>query len=137
MPRDYRLARGHILEAMPGTVPELVKKSGYVRHTVNRWLAGLREGTPAARAAHIGDWIVPEGRGPVVAVWHAGPGRHKRRPVRNTSNAERWKKAKAKHGLPKLNAKWLNQHYARQRRKGRTDPLLGALFAKPCQNETT
>lgn len=137
MPRDYHLARGHILEAMPGTVPELVKKSGYVRCTVNRWLEQLRQGTPAERAAHIGDWFVPEGRGPVVAIWHAGPGRHASRPRRKTSNAERWKKAKEKHGLPKLNAKWLNQHYVRQRRKGRTDPLLDAFRPKPCHNENT
>lgn len=126
MPRDYHLARGHILEAMPGTAPHLVRRSGYERHTVNRWLAKLHAGKAAERGAHIGGWEVPEGRGAAyVAIWHAGPGRDARRPTRKP---DKYAKAVAKHGRPLLAAKAANQYHARQRRAGRTDPLLAALF---------
>lgn len=132
MPRDYHLARAHILEAMPGTVAHLVRRSGYERHTVNRWLAKLHEGKATERGAHIGGWEVPEGRGAAyVAIWHAGPGRDARRPTRTTSSAAKYAQAVAKHGRPLLAAKAANRHHARQRRAGRTDPLLAALFPQP------
>jgi hypothetical protein len=138
VPRDYHLAREHILEALPGTVPHLVRRSGYERHTVNRWLAKPHAGKAAERGAHIGGWEVPQGRGAAyVAIWHAGPGRDKARPRRNTSSAAKHAQAVAKHGRPLLAAKAANRYHARQRREGRTDPLLGALFSKPCQNEIT
>lgn len=137
MPRDYHLARGHILEAMPGTVAHLARRSGYTACTVKRWLLQLRDGEPDQRAAHIAAWIVPTGRGGAAAVWHAGPGEHVAKPTWRTGNAERWERAKEKHGLEVLNAKWLNQYHTRRRRQGHVDPLLAPFFRKPCQNETS
>jgi hypothetical protein len=136
--RNYHLAREHILEAMPGTVAHLVRRSGYERHTVNRWLAKLHAGKAAERGAHVGAWDVPEGRGAAyVAIWHAGPGADARRPQRATSSAAKHAKAVAKHGRKKLAAQAANRYHRRQRRAGRTDPLLAPFLAKPCQNETT
>lgn len=139
MPRDYHRARADILEAMPGTVPDLAKRSGYARGTVKRWIAELRKGRPAERGAHIGEWLEQEGRGAVaVAVWHAGPGSHKhRRRKGKASSATKYARAVAEHGLPLLAAKAANQYHARQRRAGRADPLLAPFLIKPCQNETT
>jgi hypothetical protein len=122
---------------MPGTQAELVKRSGYAHATVKRWLAKLREGEPEQRAAHIAKWRIPKGRGPASAVWRAGPGEHAPYPTWHTSNAERWRRAKARHGLDVLNAKWVNQYHARRRRAGHVDPLLAPFLYKPCQNETT
>lgn len=73
-PRDYQLAKGHILQAMPGTVEQLAKKSGYSRGTVEIWLKELRAGDPMTRASHIVDWIAPVGAGGHAAVHQAGPG---------------------------------------------------------------
>jgi hypothetical protein len=76
-PRDYHLAKEHILQAMPGTVDELAKRSGYHRNTVQIWLKVLRAGDPATRASHIEDWLPPaahNGGGVYLAVHGAGPG---------------------------------------------------------------
>lgn len=138
MPRNYHLAREHILEAMPGTVPHLVARSGYERHTVNRWLAKLHASKAAERGAHIGGWEGLERPGAAyVAIWHAGPGKDARRPKRDTSSAAKYARAVAKHGRKKLAAQAANRHHQRQRRAGRVDPLLAPFLAKPCQNETT
>jgi hypothetical protein len=137
MSRDYHRARADILEAMPGTVPDLAKRSGYARGTVKRWIAELRKGRAADRGAHIGDWLEPEGRGAVaVAVWHAGPGKHKHRRRRgNASSQEKHARAVEQHGRELLAAKAANRYHARKRRAGHTDPLLGALFKQPTQED--
>jgi hypothetical protein len=73
-PRNYHLAKGHILQAMPGTVGQLAKKSGYSRGTVEIWLKVLRAGDPMTRGSHIVEWIPPAGAGAHAAVHQAGPG---------------------------------------------------------------
>lgn len=73
-PRNYHLAKSHILQAMPGTVGELARKSGYARGTVEAWLKVLRAGDALTRASHIIDWRAPNGSGPYIAVHQAGPG---------------------------------------------------------------
>lgn len=137
MPRNYHRARADILEAMPGDVPHLVKRSGYSVATVKRWLAQLRTGGPLERAAHIGRWIIPEGRGPASAVWHAGPGEHAPKPTWRTDNAEKHRRYKAKHGAKRLNALAALRYRLRKLRDAPPDPLRAALLPKPCENETT
>lgn len=117
---------------MPGTVPDLAKRSGYARGTVKRWIAELRQGRVAERGAHIGEWLEQEGRGAVaVAVWLAGPGKHKQRHRKgNASSQEKHARAVATHGREILAAKAANRYHIRKRRAGHLDPLLDALFPR-------
>ena len=73
-PRNYHIAKEHILQAMPGTVDELVKKSGYNRGTVEHWMKALRTGDPRTRSSHIIEWHPPNGTGPYIPVHQAGAG---------------------------------------------------------------
>lgn len=76
-PRDYHQARRDILQAMPGTIAQLVKKSGYARGTVEIWVRKMRIGDPLARASHIIGWTPPassHGSGPHAPIHQAGAG---------------------------------------------------------------
>jgi hypothetical protein len=73
--RNYQLAKADILQAMPGTVEELVQKSGWALRTVREWLGVLRAGDPHTRASHIVGWVPQASRpGPPLAIHAAGPG---------------------------------------------------------------
>jgi hypothetical protein len=129
MNRRHHLTQRDIVQAMPGTVREIARRSGYHHDTVVRHLAELRIGSERLRRAHIGAWFEPEdGRTP-APIWHAGPGRHRAEPKRRRqTNAERWARAKEIHGLPALNDKYTRNYHLRQRRAaGPANPfsLLG------------
>ena len=65
--------RAVVERALPGTIPELVVKSGMREPVVRHWLRVLR----AEELCHIGDWKpVPKLRGssPYAAEFVAGPG---------------------------------------------------------------
>lgn len=72
--RDYQLAKADILQAMPGTLQDLIQKSGWSERTVIGWLKVLRAGDPLTRSSHIIDWLQPKKVGPYLAVHAAGPG---------------------------------------------------------------
>lgn len=116
-------SRRDIVQAMPGTVPELTARSGWHRETVKRTLAELR-----GVGAHIGGWLVPEGRGPCVPVWHAGPGRCLPMPKRGMTGQQRHLKAVKTHGRDMLNAKHRARHWRRKHLAGHVDPLQQAAF---------
>jgi hypothetical protein len=73
--RDYQLAKADILLAMPGTVDEIMQKSGWSLRTVREWIGVLRKGSPSTRASHISGFM-PQGSrpGPPLAIHSAGPG---------------------------------------------------------------
>jgi hypothetical protein len=75
--RVYHTAKDDILQSMPGTVSELVARSGYSRETVYTWIRQLRCGDPLSRESHIIGWLEPtgpRGSGGVTAIHAAGPG---------------------------------------------------------------
>lgn len=59
--------RQALLDAMPGTIPELIDRTGLSLPTVNRQLAILND-RKNGRRAYIIDWKAPTGRG---QNWHA------------------------------------------------------------------
>lgn len=73
--RNYHLAKEHILQAMPGTINALARKSGYSRGTVEFWIKVLRAGDPLTRGSHIIEWLPPNGSGQYIPVHAAGPGK--------------------------------------------------------------
>lgn len=59
--------RQALLDAMPGTIPELIERTGLSLPTVNRQLAILND-RKNGRLAYIIDWKAPTGRG---TKWYA------------------------------------------------------------------
>lgn len=70
----YHIAKGHIVQSMPGTVPQLAKKSGYSANTVRFWVNEMRQGDPLTRASHITGWLPPPKSGAHLPIHAAGPG---------------------------------------------------------------
>lgn len=127
MPRDYHIAKRDILESMPGTVAQLVKKSGYHRATVERWLRKLR----AADGSHIVDWQRPNGAGNFIPVHGAGTGVDVPCTLVALTSSEKWKATVRRLGRDRVRQLERARAWALQARRsgfGR-DPLLGALFA--------
>lgn len=87
MPRNYHVAKAHILQAMPGTHNELVAKSGWTYETVRRWLKVLRRDS----LVHIGDWARPNGSGHFQRIYHAGPGPDVPCTLTPLTDSEKWK----------------------------------------------
>lgn len=123
MSADPAISRRDVLQAMPGTVPKLAERSGWHRETVKRRLAELR-----GHGAHIGGWLIPEGRGPCAPIWHAGPGRSLPMPKRAKTNRQRHAIALAKHGRDLINAKSNAQHWRRKHLAGQSNPIQQAAF---------
>jgi hypothetical protein len=125
MPRNYHIARDHILQAMPGTVNQLVTKSGYCRSTVERWLRALRQGEPEQRGSHIIGWKRPERCGHFVAVHAAGPGKDAPCRLKPLTASQDWQKAKQKYGMETLRRKERARSWALKARRGQVkDPLM-------------
>ncbi len=60
-----------VAAALPGTLSEIIEKSGMLASTVCRWLRKLRE----EGACHVGGWERTKGTGgPIKRVYVAGPG---------------------------------------------------------------
>lgn len=96
-PRNYQTAKDDILQAMPGTIDELTKRSGYSRGTVGIWVKVLRAGDPLTRGSHIIDWRPPNGRGPFIPVHQAGSGEDAICILRAQTRREKWRKEKCGH----------------------------------------
>lgn len=126
MPRDYHIAKRDILQAMPGTVAQLVAKSGYHRATVERWLVKLR----AADGSHIVDWLPPNGSGNFIPVHGVGPGPDAPCKLRAMTPSDKWQARVRRLGRDYLRNRSRTGEWAlRARRVGfKSDPLLGALF---------
>lgn len=131
MPRNYHIAKQDILDSMPGTVSEIIKKSGYERCTVERWMRRMKHDDPAQRECHIIDWRRPEVSGQFVAVYAAGPGKNAPCKLVAQSDAEKWQRAIQLHGMDKLRAKERARAWALKARRGQVnDPLMQALFKR-------
>lgn len=132
MPRNYQIAKGHILQAMPGTVAQLVKKSGYETVTVQRWVARLRAGEPHERACHISGYQEPEGYGYAPPIYTRGPGEHAEYTHTPLTPSEKWSRAKAKHGMDALRKKERHRDFKRKLMLGQVelDPLQALLCGR-------
>jgi hypothetical protein len=127
MPRKYHNAKEDILQSMPGTISQLVEKSGYHRATVERWMAKLRDGGES----HIIKWLPPNGSGHFIPVHARGPGKDAECTLKAQTHSDRWKRAKQLHGLPTLRAKERARYWSLRARRGETmDPLVAALFGR-------
>lgn len=125
MPRNYHIAKEHIVASMPGTVAELVRKSGWSHDTVVRWVKKLRK----EGASHIVGWERPNGGGPFVSVHGAGAGEDVPCTLKPLTPSEDWAKAKEKYGMELLRKKERARKWALEARRGRNDdPLMAALF---------
>lgn len=92
MPKEQPNYKQLILDAMPGTVPELAKKAHIATKTVRRWLAVLMCKGPE-RQVRIVDWVRRK-KGPPVPVYGKGSGPSEPRPT-PYSDAERCARYKA------------------------------------------
>jgi hypothetical protein len=121
VPRNYAVAWDHIQEAMPGTVDELVAKSGWSVHTVRRWLARAR----AAGTSHIVDWRRPNGTGNFIAVHGVGPGDDVPCTLKPLTASDDWQLRIKRYGRELLRRQERARHYALRARRGQTrDPLM-------------
>ena len=66
--------RDAVLAAMPGTLTEIHSKCSVVRSSVVRMLRILRD----SNDCHVTAWKRSVGRGPIMAVYTAGPGADKK-----------------------------------------------------------
>lgn len=62
--------KAQVVAAMPGTVPEIVVRSGMTESTVKRWICIMR----AAGESHIGSWKRSVGPGQFQSIHVLGPG---------------------------------------------------------------
>jgi hypothetical protein len=124
VPRNCHTAKADILQAMPGSVSQLVTKSGYHRATVERWVRTLR----AEQASHIIDWLRPNGSGNFIPVHGKGLGEDAPCTLKPLTASDDWKLAKQRYGMDTLRAKERARHWALKARRGRRDPLVAALF---------
>lgn len=126
MPRDYHVAKRDILQAMPGSISEIIAQSGYDRSTVERWMRRMRDVD-----CHIIDWRRPEVSGPFVAVYAAGPGDDAVCTLKPLTPSEDWHRKKEKYGMETLRARERAAHWALKARRGKVvDPLVAALFGR-------
>lgn len=65
-----RAYRDVVLQALPGAQREISERTGLGTATVHRWLKDLQ----ASGDTHIGAWAVHPHGGPIMAIYHAGPG---------------------------------------------------------------
>lgn len=73
-PTLYEMTVEAVAESLPGTLVQLIAKSGMCREAVNRALGVLRAGGDEARA-HIGSFTTPTSKGTrFMPVYVAGPG---------------------------------------------------------------
>jgi hypothetical protein len=126
MPRDYHYAKRDILDSMPGTISEIIAKSGYERNTVERWMRRMR-----GVDCHVVDWRRPAVSGPFVPVYAAGPGEDAVCTLKPLTPSQDWERRKTKYGVDTLRAKERAAHWALKARRGQVvDPLMAALFGK-------
>jgi hypothetical protein len=130
MPRDYRVNRTRILEAMPGSRVELAKATGIEDSTVVRWLRVLR----AERGCHIRRWERCVGRGSLIPVYASGPGEdapnpgpegqavYSKRYRESIRGTERWDRV--------LASKRANWHADQAAAGARRDPIMEGLFGR-------
>ncbi len=67
----YRDRTDMMLRAMPGTVMEIMARTGVAKTTAKRWIGELR----ACGWVHVPKWQRPEAQGKIAPVFHAGPGK--------------------------------------------------------------
>ncbi len=70
-----------MLRAMPGTVTEVMERTGVAKTTAKRWIGELR----ACGWVHVPKWKRPEAQGKIAPVFHAGPGKDAPRPPTRTA----------------------------------------------------
>lgn len=122
-----RAYRDVVLQALPGAQREISERTGLGTATVHRWLKDLH----AAGDAHIGAWAVHPHGGPIMAIYHAGPGpdvpckirivdavERSRRHRRELRKAGDWEDVKAKR----------RAKYHASKPVARRDPLMVGLF---------
>lgn len=111
--------------AFPGTVKELVKKTGWARTTVERRLHEYREATP--RKSHIIAWRRPTGTGPFIPVHGLGAGEDKHCNLKPLTKPERWQNYVKSKGREYVRKKDRTNEWLRKARSGKK-PLLESLF---------
>lgn len=116
--KDVRLA-------MPGTVRQLVDRSGWCREAVERCVKVLR----AARDSHVGGWQASTGPrgGPPAKIHYAGPGRDMPCNIKPLTPAEIWARRVKTNGREEHNAR-VRAYYQRKRGVHLRDPLQQAAF---------
>lgn len=123
--RNYQIAKDHILQAMPGTQAELVRKSGWHQGTVSRWIKVLR----AEGAIHIVKWRPPGASGTASAVHGRGPGVDEPCPYKAKTGSQKWQRVKEIHGMEGLRRKrHVREMVKRAKKDG--DPIINALFGR-------
>lgn len=84
--------KAQVIAAMPGTVPEIMARSGMTKSTVKRWITLMRE----AGECHIDRWIRPDGPGGFMPVHIIGEGKDARCHLKAFSGAHYSKKSRRK-----------------------------------------
>lgn len=113
-----------VRQAMPGTVRQLVDRSGWCREAVERCVKVLR----AASDSHVGGWQAAAGAGGQPAkIHHAGPGRDQPCRIKPLTPAEIWARRVKAGGREEHNAR-VRAHYQRKRGVHLRDPLQQAAF---------
>lgn len=125
MPRNYNVAKDHVRQAMPGTMAQLVKRSGWHHDTVSRWVRKMR----AAGECRIVGWQRPNGSGNFVPVYGEGPGEDAPCTLKPLTPSQDWQIAKQRYGKELLAKRERARHYARLARLN-GDPLVQALFGQ-------
>lgn len=123
MINDTAATRRDILQAMPGTIYDLARRSGYHERTVRRWVKTLQ----AASDSHVGSWLRNTDGGRHAAIYHAGAGRNMPCPYKQRANSESWARYVKSVGRDTVRSR---QRTTRAIRRGDhlKDPLQQAAF---------
>jgi hypothetical protein len=128
MIRHAQLARtrADIIASLPGSIAEIIKRSGYSLATVSRNIAMLR----AEKEIHIARWGKPPKAGRFYAVFAVGsaPDAPRLEPVSNNERMAKVRRIRKETGaIFEYRAKQRGRYHAK-RATYRRDPLLAALY---------
>lgn len=120
--------RQAVFDAMPGTVPELMKKANVSRRTVWHWVNDLRKSSES----RIVNWKRHPLRGPHLPVHGQGSGEDVPCTLKPMSNKARWKRYKSRRSTETHDLKKKKDRARVSVNKAikQGDPMINALFGR-------